>query len=88
MVHPSHSSTQVMTTSSSSPLVPFTELNFALLKADFGYFCPICKIRCNDKTSLRNHYRVHSGEKPFACPICNYRARQKGNLKLHMANHK
>lgn len=68
-----------------SSVTPFDQLNFVDLKMDAGRFkCPICCLLCRDKCVLRNHYRVHSGEKPFACPFCPYKANQKSSLKTHI----
>lgn len=68
-----------------SAITPFDHLNFVDLKTDDGRLkCPICCLLCRDKCVLRNHYRVHSGEKPFACPFCPYKANQKSSLKTHI----
>lgn len=45
-------------------------------------------LQCNkvflSSNDLRKHYRVHSGEKPYACTHCNSRFNQAGNLKNHI----
>lgn len=68
-----------------SDVTPFDQLNFPALKIESGWFqCPLCSIVCKDKGLFRRHYRVHSGEKPFACLLCPYRANQNSTLKSHL----
>ena len=63
--------------------VPFDELN---LVPSSVYKCPVCQQDFYDKAKFRQHYMVHSGEKPYSCPYCEYRARQKNALKKHVVN--
>ena len=40
------------------------------------------------QSSLSQHMRKHTGEKPYKCPYCDHRAAQKGNLKIHIRGHR
>lgn len=49
--------------------------------------CPYCSYSSNKTTNLKNHVRVHTGERPYVCPHCPYRATQENNLKSHIRIH-
>ncbi|XP_071393370.1 uncharacterized protein [Centroberyx affinis] len=49
--------------------------------------CPICRKRFKESSHLRDHVRIHTGEKPFQCKECGMNFRQSGALTLHMRTH-
>ena len=46
--------------------------------------CVVCNKSFVTKGDYRRHYRIHTGEKPFACSYCPYRANQSPNLGRHV----
>ena len=45
--------------------------------------CCICENLFCSPSSLKEHMRVHTGEKPFQCDTCDMKFSCKGNLKRH-----
>lgn len=50
--------------------------------------CPICHRMLSCRSALRQHYRTHTGERPFICRLCGRAFTTKGNLKTHISVHK
>ena len=49
--------------------------------------CTICDKSFCYPSQLREHERVHTGERPFICFICSKTFKRAGNLKKHQAIH-
>lgn len=49
--------------------------------------CPKCNKELANAGSLRNHMRLHTGERPYVCPHCGKTFRQRGNLQGHVRIH-
>ncbi|KAM4028623.1 uncharacterized protein ACNLHF_023908 [Anomaloglossus baeobatrachus] len=49
--------------------------------------CSVCGKSFNQKHTLINHLRIHSGERPYPCPTCGKSFIQKQHLTKHMRLH-
>ncbi|KAA0706630.1 Sal-like protein 4 [Triplophysa tibetana] len=50
--------------------------------------CMICHRVLSCQSSLKMHYRTHTGERPYKCKICGRAFSTKGNLKAHYGVHR
>ncbi|XP_042362990.1 zinc finger protein 516-like [Plectropomus leopardus] len=53
-----------------------------------GHTCGVCGRSFPLLSSLSQHMRRHTREKPYTCPYCEHRTAQKGSLKAHIRSHK
>ncbi|XP_054473926.1 zinc finger protein 408 [Anoplopoma fimbria] len=49
--------------------------------------CTVCPKLLANSGSLRNHMKLHTGEKPHVCQHCGKCFSQKGNLESHLRTH-
>lgn len=51
------------------------------------FACNICDRKYSNSSSLKEHFYVHTGERPFVCDICEKSFSQKKCLQRHAATH-
>ena len=54
---------------------------------DKSFKCLLCDYVSHITTNMRNHVRVHVGQKPFKCPYCDNGYTQKKNMTAHVSRY-
>ena len=54
-----------------------------------AYSCEVCQKHFASKQNLKEHFFIHTGERPFECPVdkCGRRFRQASQLAFHKKLH-
>ncbi|KAL1423677.1 hypothetical protein MTO96_021047 [Rhipicephalus appendiculatus] len=49
--------------------------------------CKMCGQCFASTETLRNHWNVHTGERPYVCPVCGFKFARKATLNQHKRTH-
>ena len=69
------------------PQQSILSININLILCLQAYVCNVCGRDYADSSNLRQHQRLHTGEKPYECQHCGKRFTQKSNCKVHERTH-
>jgi KRAB domain-containing zinc finger protein len=47
----------------------------------------VCNKTFSEKSVMKKHQLIHSGQRPYACDVCNKTFTQKSNMKTHQLIH-
>ncbi|XP_031626180.1 zinc finger protein 84-like [Contarinia nasturtii] len=53
-----------------------------------NYKCHLCSKAFTMSSSLKQHIRIHTQEKPYTCEVCGRSFTQNSNLRQHLMRHK
>jgi KRAB domain-containing zinc finger protein len=49
--------------------------------------CKICQKSYSNKYNLKEHIKIHIGDKNFSCDVCDYKSYTKKSVEIHKRKH-